>query len=74
MVEHGISLGHCLQLQITGILSLKLRHMDRIIREVREMKLHLNKLYCEDGFIVRKLWKPLVCSLKVIGSLPLRFL
>jgi hypothetical protein len=40
MAEHGISLGHHIQLLNTSILSTEHRYMDRIIWEVTNTQLH----------------------------------
>jgi hypothetical protein len=47
--EHSINLGHCIQVYTTSILAKKSRHMNRIIREAKEIELHpsINR---EDGF------------------------
>jgi hypothetical protein len=43
-VEHNISLGHCIQLHHTTILSTKPRYMDCIIREVIEIEVYPNNI------------------------------
>jgi hypothetical protein len=62
--EHNINLWHSIQLHHTIILSTKLRYMDHIIREPTEIELHANNMNREDGFCLRKSWKPLIYSLK----------
>jgi hypothetical protein len=41
-----------------------------IIREVTETELHLNNMNREDGFCLRKSWKPLISSLKELRRTP----
>jgi hypothetical protein len=61
---YSISLGHCIQLQDTTILSTKSRHMDWMIREATEIELHPNNMNREDGLHLSQSWKPLIHSLK----------
>jgi hypothetical protein len=68
MTGHSINLWHCIQLSHTAIPSTKPRYMDCIIREVTEIELHSNSRNREDGFCLSKSWEPLICSLKIIGS------
>jgi hypothetical protein len=58
------SLGHCIQLQDTNILSTNSRYVDQMIREVTEIKLHLNNMNRVDGHCHSQSWKPLIHSLK----------
>jgi hypothetical protein len=71
VAEHSINFGHRFQLHHTTILSTKRRcsYMDRIIREAFEIELHPNSMNREDGFCLSKLWKPLIFSSKIAGSL-----
>ncbi|PNF15534.1 hypothetical protein B7P43_G16534 [Cryptotermes secundus] len=64
VAEHGIDLGHRIQLQNTSILATKTCYMDRIIREAIEIQLHPGNKNREGGFCLSKSWKPLICSLK----------
>jgi hypothetical protein len=48
----------------TSILAKKFRCMDRISREVIEIKPHPNSMNREDGFSLSKSWKPLIHALK----------
>jgi hypothetical protein len=49
LVEHSIHLGHH-----TAILSTKPRYIDRIIRELTEIKLYPNSANRKDGFCLSK--------------------
>jgi hypothetical protein len=44
IAEHSISLSHCIHVQDTSNLPKKSRHMDRMIREPTEIKLHTNMM------------------------------
>jgi hypothetical protein len=43
-------MGHCFQLQNTGVVAEYLSLLDRIIREAVEIYLHSSNLNSEDGF------------------------
>jgi hypothetical protein len=55
---------HHVLLNSTSILAKKYRQMDRIIREVIEMKLHPNNMNRKDGFFVSWSWKSLIYTHK----------
>jgi hypothetical protein len=54
MQEHSINLGHYIQCQYTSILFTKYSHVDYIIREAIEIKLHPNNINTEDGLCLSK--------------------
>jgi hypothetical protein len=60
LAEHGISLGHCVQLHNTTVPSTKPVYMHCIIREAVENELHANNMNREDGLCVSKTWKPVI--------------
>jgi hypothetical protein len=63
-VKNSINFAHHVLLRNTSAVSIKLRYMDRIIREETEIELHPNNIKREDGFCLNKTLKPLICSLK----------
>jgi hypothetical protein len=72
VAKHGISLGHCIQLQNTTILSTKSRYMDWMIREAIELELHPNNMNREDGLCLSWSRKPLIHSLKGCRKPPIQ--
>jgi hypothetical protein len=61
VAEHNINLGH--HTEDTIILAMKSRCME-LIREVTEIELHPDNMIREEGFLLSKLWKLLVQTLK----------
>jgi hypothetical protein len=59
MAKHSINLGYCIQFLGTSVMAMKSRHMEHIIREVRETELHLHNMnrFC---FSLSKSWKPFI--------------
>lgn len=73
VVVHSINLGSYIQLHNTSILFSKPRYVDHIARERIEIELLPSNLNREDGFCLRKSWKPLI-FMKEVGSLLHRIL
>jgi hypothetical protein len=70
VVEHSIDQGHRIRFYNTSILATKTRYMDRFVREANEIELHPYNINRESGFCLRKSWKPLICSLILLGHDP----
>jgi len=56
MAKHGINLGHHTRFQDTGILAIRSRHMEQIIREAVEIGFHPSDMNRKDGFTLSKSW------------------
>jgi hypothetical protein len=44
--------------------------MDYVVRKAIDIDLHPNNFNRQDGFCLRKSWKPFICPIKIAGSLP----
>jgi hypothetical protein len=62
VAEHSINMDHCILFHDTNIMAKKSGCMEHIIRKSTDTEFHPNMN--REGFSLRKLWKPLIQTLK----------
>jgi hypothetical protein len=58
VAEHSTDSGHWNKFQETEVLAKTSGYMDQLVKDVREVRLHPNNIYKEEGFKLSKAWNP----------------
>jgi hypothetical protein len=71
VAEHSLTTYHRIDFDGVSKLRTATRYMDRLVREVIEIRLHHNNFNKDDGFNLSRTWCPIIIMLQLSRSAPM---